>query len=154
MKKTLFIMALLAISSTAIFFTSCESNETKIKNAEEKVQDANKDLLTLLKEERIRARQAVIDKELELFKADCNYQIQENEIRISELRVKMNAKGKAKDLLYAKRIEVLEDENAGLRRRLDEFDKNNTPWEQFKEDFIVDANNLRESLESIDADLN
>lgn len=147
-------MALLAISSTAIFFTSCESNETKIKNAEEKVQDANKDLLTLLKEERIRARQAVIDKELELFKADCNYQIQENEIRISELRVKMNAKGKAKDPLYAKRIEVLEDENAGLRRRLDEFDKNNTPWEQFKEDFIVDANNLRESLESIDADLN
>jgi len=153
MKKVLFIMALFAISSTVVLLTSCDSNEKKIQNAEQKVREANLELSELLKETREEAREAVREKEIALFKAECILQIQENEKRIAELRIKINKNGKAADPLYAKRIDVLQDENKGLERKLNEFDKNKTPWEQFKIDFVKDVNNLVVSLQNINVDL-
>lgn len=86
------------------------------------------------------------------FEKDANIKIAENEARIAELRLKMSKSGKTFDKLYEKNIDRLEEENRTLRNRLEAYRKSESGWENFKEEFDRDMQNLGEALEDLTID--
>ena len=105
MKNLFFtIVALLAAGS---LFTSCLSSEQKKEAADAQVVIARDNLAAeQMKADKL-AEKAATANELKTFKLESDLKIKNNEVRIAELKLKMNKPGVASDEVYKKRIDSL-----------------------------------------------
>jgi hypothetical protein len=143
-----------AILIGSVSFTACQSQNTREDKAVENVQDAKQDLEDL-KEDTNAQKQLqneVSVEEWKIFKAESELMIRDNEIRISDLKVKMRKPGKLLDPLYDKKIEKLEQKNADLKERIEAYEKSQSNWEAFKREFKHDMDELGKAMNDLTID--
>jgi chromosome segregation ATPase len=149
MKK---ILLTLTLASTILFgflVTSCESTASKKKAEETKIEEAEQAIDEIEIEA---AEDAVSNDEWTAFKNDWQQMIDNNDKRIAEIRSNMNQSGKVINELRAKRIAELEQRNKDLRARLDQFEKNQSNWEQFKSEFQRDMDAIGDAFQDLSED--
>ena len=148
MKKTIFTVAF-ATFLAVISFTSCNSEQDKVANAENKVEDAKQDLNEVIKDSVIKAQKATIHEEWVIFKNVAEVTIKNNEIRISDLKSKMKKTGVTADVVYSQKIENLEQQNHNLKVKIDNYDKNHSDLESFKNEFNHDVEGLGQAFKDL-----
>jgi len=116
------------------------------------VQDARQDLNAAQKEANEIGQELATAEEWATFKSESEVKIKENEIRITEITVKMKKPGEIFDELYEKRIADLEQQNKDLRARLIAYEKSQSNWESFKREFNHDMDELGQALKDLTVD--
>ena len=89
------------------------------------------------------------DKEWKKFKVNANIQIDKNDKRIAEFKVKI--KGAKEDLRvqYNKDVVVLEQKNADLKKELREYKyESKAKWEEFKHGFNREMDDVGKSIKN------
>ena len=142
MKKSILTVALVVIFIPGLIFTGCKSPTQKAEDAKENVQDARDDLKDAKQEANTTAVKAANDEEWKAFKIDADAKIKQNELSISELKIKLKKPGKGLNEADKERIDALEKRNDDLKSRLNGYESNKTDWVSFKRDFINDNEGL------------
>lgn len=136
---------LAAFISVSIYSGCDKTPEKRIENAEQDLHEAKKEV-----KEAIKDAQTVYRDEWHTFQFDMEAKIRDNEYRINELKrqmVKADAKSKMK---FDKEIEVVEQHNEHLKRRLAEYkDEGKEKWEDFKKDFMREVEGIQKSLSDL-----
>jgi len=154
MKKTIITLAVSSMLIAGSVFTSCKSPAQKEADAQGEVQDAKENLNETQNDANAEAQKVATAEEWAAFKIEADAKIKSNEVRIAELKVKLNKPGKILDPIYKKRIETLEEQNRDLKVRLDVYEKNNSDWETFKREFNRDMDELGKALKDFTVDNN
>lgn len=128
------------------FLWSCQTSSEKVDAAKENVAEAKEDLREVQQDAATDAVKVATAEEWQQFKDESNELIRKNEIRIEEIKVKMNKKGKTLDAVYAKNIETLEQKNKDLKTRIGAYENNQGNWESFKREFNHDMDELGKAL--------
>jgi hypothetical protein len=138
MKKI--ILALTATTFLAIStLTGCRPSTQKEDAARANVQDAKQEL----KE----AQREATAEEWIAFKTETDLKIQNNEIRIAELKEKIKKQGKSFDALYQKKVDQMELKNREMKSRMEEYENSaHTNWESFKREFNHDLDELAKAF--------
>lgn len=129
-----------------ITLVSCESSATKAKTAEDNLRIAEENLKQTQIEADAEAQRIAEAEEWEIFKAETQVKIMENETRIAELKVKLKKPGKVLDPIYVSRIEALENTNEELQKRLSNYEASQSDWAIFKAEFNSDMDKLIKSI--------
>ncbi|MET0759247.1 MAG: hypothetical protein ABWZ56_02435 [Flavobacterium sp.] len=141
-KSTITFFALLAFTSLT-FLISCKNNEEKIDDAQEDVLNAKKDL--------IEAEQDSLA-DYEAFKMKIDKKITDNELKIADLKVKVidgNANEKAK---YNEKVVQLEEKNRALETKLNNYSEYTAEtWAAFKTDLDYKINELEVEFDEFNA---
>jgi hypothetical protein len=145
-KTSLAILPLLLIGT---IFTGCQSPAQKEKAARNNVLEARQDLKELQNEANAEAKKVANAQEWETFKYDSEIVIRNNEIRIAELRVKLNKPGTTLDPIYEKKIVAMEQQNKDLKKRIEDYEKSQSDWEIFKREFNHDMEELGKALKDL-----
>jgi hypothetical protein len=146
MKKLFFLLAVTAgLSGLAI--TGCKSNTEKNEEAVENVNDANANLKDVQEEATIDASKKATDAEWQTYKTEMLASINDNEIRIAELKKAFNKPGTTFDANYSKNIDALQKRNLDLKVRIENYENNQTDWESFKREFNSDINGLGKAFD-------
>ena len=152
MKRTILILSVTIPLIAGTIFTGCQSSVQKQDAAQAKVQDARQDLNEAQKDANAIGQELATAEEWATFKSESEVKIRDNEIRITELNVKMKKPGEAFDELYAKKIANLEFQNKEMRTRLIEYEKSQSNWETFKREFNHDMDELGKALMDVTVD--
>jgi hypothetical protein len=124
MKIMIFLAALTIPIMAGIMFTGYQSSNQKKEAAQAKVQDAKQDLNAAQKNANAVAQKEQTTEEWKTFnKSDFELKIKANEMRITELNVKMRKPAELFDPFYVKKIANLEKENRFLKARLEAYEK-------------------------------
>jgi outer membrane PBP1 activator LpoA protein len=142
-------MLLLVIIANALF-TSCQSPEQKVGSAQDKVDDAKKDLKTVQNE--AEAKRISDAEEWKIYKAESAMKIKDNESAIILLKEKMNVAGKKMNAEYLKSVNALEEKNRALQARMDVYDKGQSDWATYKREFSHDMDELGKALKDLTVD--
>lgn len=135
-----------------IALTSCQSPEQRVENAEDNVASAQEQLEEAKENKAIADREAAQQEEWRKFRAETDLKIQENEVRIAELRNKMKTAGNKMDAVYAAKIDDLEKRNVAIRKWLDDYEQSHSDWGAFKEEFNHDMDELGQALKDLAVD--
>jgi len=144
MKKTTlpFLLSVTMLLSLNACQTAAEKEaaaEIKVENAQENLQDAKVETLT-------EAQKQANEAEWKIFKNNAEATIENNKIRIAELRVKMTKSGQKMDAVYASRIDAMELQNKDLKTRIDTYDTEKGNWSAFKTEFGKDMDELGKAI--------
>ncbi len=152
MKRTIFILAAALTLMAGTVFTGCQSTAQKQDAAQDKVQEARQDLNEAKIEANAIGQELATAEEWATFKSESEIKIRDNEVRITELNVKMKKPGEIFDEAYSKKIANLELQNKEMRTRLTAYEKSQTNWETFKREFNHDMDELGKALKDITVD--
>lgn len=152
MKKTILILVGTSVFIAGMIFTGCQSSTQRQEAAQLKVQDAREDLNSAKKEANEAAQIVATAEEWKAFRSESELKIKANEIRITELKAKMNKPGEILDPLYSQRITTLEQQNKDLRARLDAYEKSQSNWESFKREFNSDMDAIGRAFQNLTVD--
>jgi DNA repair ATPase RecN len=152
MKKIIFILTVTITIMAGTIFTSCQSSIQKQEAAQAKVRDAKQDLNAAQKDAKAAAQVVATAEEWKAFRSESELKIRDNEIRITELNVKMKKPGEIFDALYAKKIANLEQQNKDMRARLEAYEKSQSNWESFKREFNHDMDAIGQALKDLTVD--
>lgn len=152
MKKKILILAVASVFIAGTIFTGCQTATQKNDSAQIKVQEARVDLNAAKQDARETSQVVATAEEWKVFKSDSELKIKANEVRISELKVKMNKKGEVLDPLYSKKIITLEQQNKDIKVKLYNYEKSQTNWESFKREFNSDMDAIGESFKNLTVD--
>lgn len=83
------------------------------------------------------------------FRNEFEVKTRNNEISIAELKVKDVKPGKAKEILYHKRIRVLEQQNNDLKGRMEAYEQSQSDWRRFESEYKYDMDDLLRSLKDL-----
>jgi hypothetical protein len=145
MKKTIFTLAIATFAIGSIV-TSCKPNTEKEQAAQENV-DSAKVVVTEAEEDLDEAKRAATAEEWQEFKDETNANIDDNNAKIAELKLKIKKTGKDIDNAYQKSIDTMEQKNKELKTKLDSYKNDaNSDWKSFKREFKHDVDELGESL--------
>jgi len=133
-------------------FTGYWLSTQKNKAAQTNMQDTRQDLNMAKKDANAIAQKAVTPEKLKTFKSEFELRIKANEIRISELNVKIKKPGERFDALYEKKITNLEQQNKEMRARLEGYEKIQSNLELFKRKFNHVIFTIGESLKNLAVD--
>lgn len=133
-------------------FSSCKSSIQKQEAAQDKVQDARQELNAAQKDANAAAQVVATAEEWEAFRNESELKIKANEIRITELNVKMKKPGEIFDEIYEKKITNLEQQNKEMRARLTAYEKSQSNWESFKREFNHDLDAIGQALNDLTVD--
>lgn len=144
MKQQLFA-SLLSIS---LLFTlnACKTAAEKEAEAQIKVENAKTDLEDAKQETITDAQQQANDAEWKIFKNNAETTIENNKIRIAELRVKMTKSGKKMDAVYTAKIDAMELQNKNLKTRIEQYEMTQGNWSSFKIEFSKDMDELGQAI--------
>lgn len=144
MKKSIYTLAT-ALLITGTTLVSCKENtENKGEEVEVITNDDGNSLMV---------KSATQNKEWEAFKVNTDSLINENDMRIAELKVKMNNTSKAADSTYKKKIAQLEKRNAAMKVKIQSYkDDSSQNWDSFKTEFNHDMNELGSALKDLTVD--
>jgi hypothetical protein len=152
MKKTIFNLALATTVMASTLFIGCQTSDEKVDAAKADVKDANLDLKEAQKNATAETQKAARAAEWSTFKVESEVKIRDNEIRIAELKAKINAPGKTLDAVRAKRVDELEEQNRNMRTRIVTYENNQSDWEKFKREFNHDMDALGNALQDLTVD--
>lgn len=141
MKITTIKIGLLALL-TGAFLTGCNSPQEKATDAREDFVQAQANL----EQHKADSMQEV---DWQAFKTSSINRIAANKVEITALKDKKAAKGNVMDPVYAQQITDLEMKNLALQNRIDDYEKYNSNWEEFKRDFTREMDELGQSLKGI-----
>ncbi len=144
MKKSIGVLAASLFVAGAVF-TSCKSNTEKVEDAQENVVDA--------KENEMDAQQDLNEAKYEnasdytQFKEATKVVIAENETRIAEFKLKLQAESAENKAKWQTKVDALEKRNDQLENDIDNFKEDaNENWNDFK-------NRIEKSKNDINADI-
>lgn len=144
MKKTIFTLVVAMFIAAAVF-ASCKPPAKEEKEASEKVQQANEEL--------VEAQKAATAEEWQAFKKSGDSIIKKNEERIAELKLEMKKTGKSIDAKYEKSIAALEQKNEHLKVEIKTYKNDaNADWQSFKREFEHDTYELGQALKDVMVD--
>ena len=84
--------------------------------------------------------------DLIIFKKASDFKIGNNDIRIAELKVKTQRRGKKPDPGYINKLNELENVNLGMKKKLVVYSENQNEWNSFKNEFSHDLDRLEQTL--------
>jgi chromosome segregation ATPase len=148
MKRTILTLAVTMFMAGNVF-TSCKSNSDKEEDAIENVQDAEQNLEDVTEDINNDAITKANDEEWQTYKTEANNTISENEKRIADLKKAMKKPGTTFDATYEKNIDALEDRNAALKTKIDNYENNQTDWTSFKREFSSDMKEIGVALKDL-----
>ncbi|MCE3280616.1 MAG: hypothetical protein K0S44_2807 [Bacteroidetes bacterium] len=131
--KTNAIIVAAITGMAAISFSSCQTKEQKLENAQEKVVEANEDLREAQRE----------------FREESENRLRENDMSFETYRSDIKNEKEEQRVMYERRIDSLEQRNKDLRVRLNQDYDNNDNWETFKREFNHDMEEIKNSLKDI-----
>lgn len=145
--KKIYMIPILGFFALAAITTACKSPQEKVTQAEENLDAANANLVEVI-------RDSTRDANWAQFKLESYAKIQDNQTRISQL--KMTEGGTERTLTPASKTKIadLERKNTLLQERIDEHDKFYSNWETFKREWDHDMTELSKTLHEISADNN
>ena len=148
MKKAIFTLAITTLIAGTVL-TGCQNSTKKEEAAQDNVEDARENL-DAAKVKLTDARKEATHQEWEAFRASTDATITANEVRIAEMKDRMNNTGKTIDAEYAKRIQVLEQKNNDLKAKIESY-KNDSKedWNDFKQEFNSDMNELGQAFKNL-----
>ena len=152
MKIMIFLVSLTIPLMVGIMVSGYLSSTQKKEVAQAKVQDAKQELNTAQKDANAAAQVVATAEEWEAFRNESELKIKANEIRITELNVKMKKPGEIFDAIYEKKITNLEQQNKEMRARLVAYEKSQSNWESFKREFNHDMDEIGQSLKDLTVD--
>ena len=143
MKKSIYTLTTALLIGTTLI--SCKENtENKGDDVEVITNDDGNSLMV---------KNATQNKEWEAFKVSTDSIINENDMRIAELKVKMKNTGKAMDSTYENKIVQLQERNAAMKVKIQNYkDDNSQNWDSFKTEFNHDMSQLGNTLEDLTVD--
>ena len=107
-----------------IMFTGYQSSTQKKETAQAKVEDVKQDLNVVQKDTNAVVQKVATSKEWKKFnKSEFEQKIKTNEMRITELNIKIRKTAELFDAFYVKKIATLEEENRFLKSRLEAYEK-------------------------------
>ena len=87
------------------------------------------------------------------FKSEVDQKVAANEMRIAELKEKMQQSGEKMDAVYAKRVDELERKNNEMKAKIAVFqERSESDWESFKREFNHDTEELGNALADLGKD--
>jgi hypothetical protein len=151
MSKKIYMLAILSVM-TATVLIGCQTSTKKEDEAKDNVADAREDTEDA-KENLMVAKKEATAEEWKKFKEETNTRIAENKIIIAELKAKIKNTGSSIDLMYAKKIDELEQKNKEIKIKVDSY-KNDTSddWESFKREYNHDMDQLSQALKNLTVD--
>ncbi|MFV5699672.1 hypothetical protein ACM55H_14995 [Flavobacterium sp. ZT3R17] len=150
-RKTIYTLALTTFIAGSVL-VGCQTSTKKEEIAKDKVADAREDVQDA-KEELMNARKEATAEEWKAFKNQTNIAINENEIRITDLKAKMEKTGNSIDALYAKKVEELEQKNKDIKFKVGTYKNDKaSDWESFKREYNHDMNELGQALKDMTVD--
>jgi hypothetical protein len=109
---------------SGVMSTGYQSSTHKKETAHTKGQDAKQDLTAAKKNTyKVSQKEETAEEWKKFSKSDFELKIKANEMRITELNVKIRKPGELFDSFYAKKIAGLEKENRFLKGRLEAYSK-------------------------------
>jgi hypothetical protein len=141
--------------STATFLcvallTGCSSPSQKEENAKEEVQEKKEELVDAQQEATQAAVVAANAEEWQAFKNATQAKIDENQAVIAELRKrKRKASDEMTEDAYKIKIDEYQMANKQLRQRMDDYERNQSDWPTFKEQFNRDLDQLSQSIKDM-----
>lgn len=144
MKKTILSLAIISLFVGGIL-TSCNSSADKVDNAEQKVENAQE----ILEDANFELNQAKRDS-IQQWKEETLLKINDNDKSILELKSKISGLKKDAKLKYEENIALIEQKNADLKKKFDDFkDDGQDDWQDFKIEFNRDMDELKEALKNL-----
>lgn len=144
--KKIFLILTVTIFAAGGILTGCQTSDQKVKAAEDKVYDSQRDLYEAQKDAALKAQETDNDMEWLVFKTEAEKYIKANEIRIDDLKAELKKRGKTNDEIYKTRLETQEQNIKIMRKRLNEYEDNQTDWVTFRNEFNRDMDNLEKAL--------
>ena len=87
--------------------------------------------------------------EWEAFKTESETKIRTNELSIADFKDRMHASARKYDVLYLEKIDKLDQQNNGMKSRIDNFDKMQNNRDSFKNEFNHDMDQLSIALNDL-----
>lgn len=140
MKNVILGLAVIGLI-TSVSILSCNTPEQKVENAQNKVDQANKDLDTA---------NAQYLADIEKYRKETADKIAANDSSITRFRMRIeNEKGEAKEDNETK-IAVLEKKNTDMKKRMDDYKaEGKDKWQIFKAEFSRGMDELGESFKDL-----
>lgn len=135
-----------------IFFTGNWSSTQKQKAAQTKMLFAKGDLIADQEDSNEAAQNSAPAEEWKTFRSESELKIRDNEIRITELNVKLKKPGETFDARSEKKIAILELQNKDMKARLESYEKIQSNWITFKREFIYDMVAIGNELKDLTVD--
>lgn len=152
MKKIIFILSVATSVALGAILTGCQSSAQKEKAAQDKVQEAKQDLNAVQHDISTEARKVATAEEWKEFKIKTEEMISNNEKSIAELKAKIKRTGKTLDAMRENKIDKLEQLNRDLKARLEAYEKDQSDWESFKDEFNHDMEAFGKALKDLTVD--
>ena len=119
-------------------FTSCQSNEKKVENAQENMVEAKQELNQIVKDS------------IQQFRTVSAQKIADHEKSLTEFKARIAKEKKENRAKYQKKLSELELKNSDLKKRLDDFkEESQDKWDEFKSTFNRDMDELGESFKKL-----
>ncbi|WP_258100582.1 hypothetical protein [Marinoscillum pacificum] len=140
--STLYIAAFVIIG--AVITVSCDSSAQKLEKAQNAVIDADEDL--------VKANQDYLA-DMETYKKETDDKIAANQRSIVEFEARVAKVKKETKEAYALRVAELEQKNADLKKRLNDFKAiDKEQWDAFKMEFSKELDELGKSFKDLNLD--
>jgi predicted nucleic acid-binding Zn-ribbon protein len=151
MKKTIFTLAIV-LFIVGTLMMSCKSSTKEAKESQEKVQDARENVQDA-KDSLVVAKKAATTEEWKAFKEETDTVINNNKIRIAELKLKMKKTGLAINTKYQENVDALEQKNKDLEVKMDTYKNDaDSDWQSFKREFNHDMNEIGKAFKDLGVD--
>ncbi len=146
MKKHIAIITAAALLVSGITYTSCNSPEDKVENAQEKVENAQENV-DQAQQDLAKANEQYLV-EIENYRKQTLDRSEANDRAIEEYRTKIDMQKKEARAEYKKKLAELEDRNREMKRKMTDYkDEGKDKWETFKAEFNHDMDELGKSFD-------
>lgn len=141
-------MIMLAVTMVigGLILSGCQTQARKIDYAVAKRAEATQDLKDGMKEVSEELKDALNVHDWLIFKKVSQFKIRNNDIRIAELKVKMQRRGMKPDPIYRKKLNGLENVNLEMKKKLAVYSENQYEWNSYKIEFNHDLDQLGQTL--------
>ncbi len=145
----------LAVSSMLIVWiggilNGCESSAQKEFEANEQMYKSSRRLEAMRNDTNQAVLAVVSVREWEAFRINADNRLKDNEILLTNLRMKVRSSGKKSDMIFEKWINIYEQKNKFLKERITVYPEIQGDWESFTFEINKDLDELSKSLEDLD----
>jgi hypothetical protein len=150
MKKRFHFLPLTMLLVAGSFCTGCLSSEQKKEAADAQVVIAKDNLDKVQENANAVNANAATAAELKTFKLESDVKIKSNDVKIAELKLKINKPGTTLDQEYSRKIDSLEFKNINLKKRMADYERSHSDWSKFKRDFNRDLDEIGYTLKKLE----
>jgi len=150
MKRPVFSIQIVLILIFGTVFTGCESSAQKEFEANEQMHKSSRRHEAMRNDTNQTVPEVVSDREWEAFRTNADKRLKDNEILLTNLRMKIRSTGKKSDMIFEKWINIFEQKNKFLKERIIVYPEVQGDWESFQSEFNKELDELYKSLKDMD----